>query len=301
MEFRDLGYFLQAATTGHIGRAASELGLTQPALTKSIARLERQVNARLFERTAKGVRLTDAGERLSTHALRLRTALDDAKRELADLSGGKSGHLRIGAGLTMAQYLIPRACAQLVADLPRVSLEISTGTGDTLIPALRNGALDVVVTGVPLASDADLKQEVIAEDEVRVVARRLHPLFRVRKPTIQHFMEQRWILPRPGALLSIWLTARCRDLGSAAPQPAVISDSMPALLSMVANSDLLSFQALSAVQHSPLHGSIRSFDFEGLVWRRRIGVTYRRSGYLPAAAKTLITILRTVAVMQQHQ
>ncbi|MGH8668919.1 MAG: LysR family transcriptional regulator [Burkholderiales bacterium] len=300
MEFRDLDYFLHAAAAGHIGRAASEIGLTQPALTKSIARLERQLNARLFERTARGVRLTEAGERLSSHALRLRAGLDDAKRELAELSDGRRGHLRIGAGLTMAQHLVPRACARLVADLPGVSLEISTGTGDTLMPALRNGTLDLVVTGVALASDPDLKQEVIAEDDVRVVARRLHPLFRTRKPTIRHFMRERWILPRPGALLSVWLAARCRDLGSEPPRPAVVSDSMPALLSIVAHSNLLSFQALSAVQHSPLHDAIRSFDVDGLIWRRRIGVTYRRSGYLPASARTLITLLRSAATGVQQ-
>lgn len=295
MEFRDLVYFLQAASTGHIGRAAKEVGLTQPAMTKSIARLERRLNAQLFERTPKGVRLTLAGERLSSHALRLRTAVDDAKRELADISGDQGGHLRIGAGLTMAQYLVPRACTQLVAELPRVTLDISTGTGDTLIPALREGRLDLVIAGIPRVADADLQQELIAEDEVRIVARRRHRLFRLQTIKIQDFMRERWILPRPGSLLFNWLTVRCRELGSEAPKPTVVTDSMPALLSIVATSDLLSFQALSAVQHSPMRTSIGSFDVKDLIWRRRIGVTYRRAGYLPATAKTLIRILKSLA------
>jgi len=295
MEFRDLAYFLQAASTGHVGRAAREVGLTQPAMTKSIARLERQLNARLFERTSKGIRLTLAGERLSSHALRLRAALDNAKRELADLSDGQGGHLRVGAGLTMAQYVVPRACAQLVAKLPRVTLDISTGTGDTLIPALREGRLDLVIAGIPRVADADLQQELIAEDEVRVVARRRHKLFRLRKMQIQDFVSERWILPRPGSLLSNWLATRCRELGPGVPKPAVVTDSMSTLLSMVANSDLLGFQALSAVRQSPMHACIGSFDFKDLIWRRRIGVTYRRGGYLPTTARILIEILQSVA------
>src|SRR5690242_4165693 len=111
MDVRDLAYFETIATTGHLGRAAEQLGRTQPALTKCIRRLESSVGSELFVRAGRRLKLTEVGEVLLSRASRLRSAMDEALREVTDLAKGVAGHVRIGAGATMAHHLLPQACS----------------------------------------------------------------------------------------------------------------------------------------------------------------------------------------------
>ena len=88
MELRDLEYFAVVAEHGHVGRAAEALGLSQPALSKSLRRLEKAMQAKLVKRTPKGVELTAVGSALHMHVHRLRLSLNDVVHEAADLSQG---------------------------------------------------------------------------------------------------------------------------------------------------------------------------------------------------------------------
>ena len=173
MELRDLRYFATIAAIGHISRAAQQLRVTQPALSKSVARLEHELGARLLERTPKGVSVTPVGQSVLRHAMRIRAAADDALRECADVASGKAGHLRIGTGLAMAQFLVPAACARLLAVAPDVTIDIVAGTGRGLLPALRDGDLDVVLSGLPPRPEPGFAHEPIMEDDVVVICLRL--------------------------------------------------------------------------------------------------------------------------------
>lgn len=98
MNLRDVQYFAVVAEHKHLGRAAEALGLSQPALSMSLRRLERYMDTKLVKRTPKGVELTPSGEAVFGHARRLRLSVDDISREVADLSQGRAGHLRVGTG-----------------------------------------------------------------------------------------------------------------------------------------------------------------------------------------------------------
>src|ERR1051326_6175519 len=100
MELRDLNYFQAVAETGHLGRAAQQLGRTQPALTKCIRRLEDALEAKLFERVGRGLKLTSVGEVLLARTLKLRNEMKTTVREVTDFAKGEAGHIRIGSGAT---------------------------------------------------------------------------------------------------------------------------------------------------------------------------------------------------------
>ena len=110
-----------AGQHGSIGRAADALGLSQPALSKSLRRLEQSVHAKVVKRTPKGVELTAVGNALLAQVRRLRLTRDDISREAADLSQGRAGHLRIGTGPESALHLVPTACAALLKEAPKVN------------------------------------------------------------------------------------------------------------------------------------------------------------------------------------
>src|SRR5688572_1361688 len=105
MELRDIEYFTVVAEHGHLGRAAEALRLSQPALSKSLRRLETVLEAKLVRRTSKGVELTVEGSALLLRTRELRLSLQNITKEIADLSQGKIGYVRIGTGPMIAEYL----------------------------------------------------------------------------------------------------------------------------------------------------------------------------------------------------
>ena len=174
MEPRDLQYFAVVAEHGNLRRAADAIGISQPALSKTLRRLEKAAGTKVVRRTPKGVELTAMGFTLLAHARRLQFALDDVLKEVADLNGGRSGLLRIGASFEAAELLLPSACEILLQHAPDVITKITAGTNEALVPALRSGILDLVISGIPKAGDQDLTQERLWEEDFIVCAAASH-------------------------------------------------------------------------------------------------------------------------------
>src|SRR4051812_23241815 len=120
MELRDIEYFAEVARHGHLGRAAEALGLSQPAISKSLRRLEASLQAKLVKRTPKGVELTAEGSTLLLRVRALRLSLQDVTREIADVRRGRTGHVRVGVGENVAEYLVRQACTALLHDAPKI-------------------------------------------------------------------------------------------------------------------------------------------------------------------------------------
>ena len=130
MELRDIEYFAAIAKHGHVGRAAESLGLSQPALSKSLRRMEHAMQAKLVRRTPKGIELTPAGSTLLAEVSRLRLSVDDVMRAVADVSAGRSGHLRIGAGAVIAGDLLSTGYSGFLKGSPNVTLKITVDVTD---------------------------------------------------------------------------------------------------------------------------------------------------------------------------
>ena len=143
MELRDIGYFEEIAEQRNLGRAAERLGLSQPALSKSLRRLEDALQVKLFDRNSKGLELTAEGSLLLARARDLRLSLRNVAREVSEVSEGRAGHLRIGVGPTIPTRLISSALARLFIDAPRIAARVTISDADEIVPALRKGELDL--------------------------------------------------------------------------------------------------------------------------------------------------------------
>src|SRR5688572_25461012 len=164
MELRDIEYFAVMAEHGNVRRASEALGLSPPALSKSLRRLERSLKARVVKRTPKGIELTAVGSALLAQVKRIRVTLADVAREAADLSEGRAGHLRIGVGPAVAE-LLPAAYAALLEEAPRLTSLIEISDNDVMFPALRNGTLDLIVNAIPEFSMSGLTLEHLFDDD----------------------------------------------------------------------------------------------------------------------------------------
>lgn len=144
IKFRHLDAFSAIARAGSLKRAAEQLNLTQPAISKTLKELEDIAGARLMERNRAGVRLTPAGDVFLQFAEQSTNALRHGLRSVRG-GGEMSGHLRIGALPSVAGTLIPRAVARFMQEAPDTLVEVQDGQHHDLTAQLRSGALDLVV------------------------------------------------------------------------------------------------------------------------------------------------------------
>lgn len=295
MELRDIEYFAVVAEHGHLGRAAESLGLSQPALSKSLRRLEQSLQAKLVKRTPKGVELTAEGSALLLHVRELRLSLQDIAREIADLSQGRVGYLRIGTGPIPAEHLLPATLIATLKDAPKVTLKISVSDNDLMIPALRNGDLDLIVNYLPASLPEGIVQEHLYDDEFVVFASADHRLTRLKRVTLADLTQERWALSEPNLLYRQWLNRKFQDNGMPPPRVAVESRSVRLRLQTLASSDLLDFTSRHVFHEAAQEFGLKELPVKELTWRRPVGVIYRKDAYLSPAAKRFIEILKATA------
>jgi DNA-binding transcriptional LysR family regulator len=202
----------------HLGKAAASINVTQPAVSKALAELERGLNLKLFERTARGVYPTAYGECLIRHARAMLSELAQTRDELRGLVSGSSGSVRIGALATAAVDLLPRALAAFKARQPGVFVLVREGTVETLLPELWLGNLDFIVGRLPEGGSAQgLAEKALMEEGVSIVAGRGHPLAKRRRLRWADLTPYPWVLPPLNTLLREPLERAFEDHGLAMP------------------------------------------------------------------------------------
>ncbi|MFG1694592.1 LysR family transcriptional regulator [Nonomuraea sp. NPDC049309] len=149
MELQQLRYVVAVAETMNFTRAAERCRVVQSALSHQIAALERELGARLFERTSRRVRLTAAGEAFLPAARACLEAADRARAEVAAAGGEIRGRLAVGAIPTVTALDLPVALREFRRRHPRVHITLTSAGSDPLIARVRQGAVDVAFLGLP--------------------------------------------------------------------------------------------------------------------------------------------------------
>jgi DNA-binding transcriptional LysR family regulator len=288
MDLRDLRYFETIAELQHLGRASVRLHRTQPALTSSIRRLEADCGATLFERSGRGIRLTEAGKVLLKWAQRMRFDEEDAKRELQSIGAGLAGHVRIGIVPTAAQFLLPAVARRLLQEAPEVTLRTVVGLIDTLKPLLRAGELDLLV-GRLSAYEPGWISNTLAEDMIVVAASDKHPVFR-SQPTLRDLTAYAWALQPPGAPTRDWLDHTFDRQRLARPRVQVETTMLLMLPALIVQTGLLSFISRHHLQGRARIPGLQEVPVKGAAMRRRLVVTYRANGFLSPAARRLLEL-----------
>jgi DNA-binding transcriptional LysR family regulator len=289
MDLRDLRYFEVIATLEHIGRASQQLHRTQPALTGCVRRLEKEAGAPLFEKAGRGIRLTAAGKVLLKWAQRMRFDVEDARREIAGIGQGLSGHVRIGIVPTAAQFLLPPVARQLLREAPEVTLRTVVGLIDTLKPSLRAGEIDLMV-GTESPAEDGLVSQVLAEDAIVVAASASHELLR-GQPSLKDLIAYRWALQPAGAPTRDWLDHTFDRKRLPRPRVQVESTMLLILPTLIAETGLLSFISRHHLEGRQTGTKLKEIALKETTMRRRLVVTYRTNSYLSPAAARLVALL----------
>lgn len=184
--------FLEVARRGSVSRAAEALFITQPTLTARLHGLERELGARLFQRTPRGMRLTDAGRAWVPFAERAMRALVEGREALEQVKTASAGHLTIGSALAVSTYILPDLLERFVSRHPRVEVAVRTGhSEDVLEMVLR----DDVQLGLGRAiNHPDLDVRPFHREELVLVCAPDHAFAKRRSVTLPEVTNQKLIM-----------------------------------------------------------------------------------------------------------
>lgn len=290
MDLRDLTYFETIAELEHLGKAAEKLNRSQPALTKSIQRLEESLGTKLFQRDGRRIKLTAVGELLLQRGRQLQRNIAETEREVRDFASGAVGNIRLGCAATMAEYLLPQLTAALLERAPDITLNLLIGQDDMLREQLRTDRLDMIICPL-ISGDPSLTSYPLLEDEAVVVASRNHPIF--QKPCrLEDLSDYRWVLPGSGVSARRWIDTVFQSRQLPPPFVQIETNTISLLPRLIARTNLLSFLARETLEFGKGVDRLREVPLPETTMTRTIGVTLRTGGYLSPAAQTLVQLLQ---------
>ena len=295
MDYRQLQLFLVAADRLNLSHAAEAMSISQPGLSKSMHRLQRELGTRLYHRRGRGIELTESGRALAKHVKLIETQLTEARSEITGIAGGKAGQVRIGAGPSWLSRHLPTSISRVMAQNPNICFTVDTGFPDRLIRRLRLGELDVVIGALPdNRVDPDLRFMRLTSDVIRVVGRNEHPLLRKRDRTLADYVAQRWVLPGRQELIRQRLSRAFVQAGLPEPTIAVETDSLSLKLAMLKASDCIGLSTSQILMQEHAQGIV-TIDHNQLQFRREAGIIRRRHADLAPSVKPLVVELRKIA------
>jgi DNA-binding transcriptional LysR family regulator len=197
MDFYQLVSFSKVAETKSISRAAEELFVTQPAVSKQIKALEEELGDRLFDRLGKKVHLTRTGEALYGRAVKILRSVEEAKAAVKGLSGQCSGELVIGTSDHISLHRLPDVLKSYIAAYPKVDLKLRCHRSETILDMVGRNLVDVGVITLPKVT-GNLVSKVIWKDPMSLVFPKGHPLALLKSIRLRDIAKYRLILPEPG-------------------------------------------------------------------------------------------------------
>lgn len=213
MELHQLRYFVAVAEHRHFTRAAAELGVAQPSVSKQVRKLEDELGDPLFERGAAPISLTDAGAVLLPWAKRVLADLDAARAEVAGLATLEGGRLAIGATPSVSTVLLPEVLAEFHRAHPGVALTVREAGSRDLVRRLEAGDLDLALIVLPVPhADLLATTQILREDLVLAVPAG-HPLARRRVVRIAELRDVPLVMFRDGYDLRDTTIAACEAAG----------------------------------------------------------------------------------------
>jgi DNA-binding transcriptional LysR family regulator len=194
MELRHLRYFLAVGEEQHYGRASRRLGVAQPALSRQIQDLEREIGFKLFDRMPRGVKLSAAGELFLKDARRILQDVGDATTRAARLARGQSGTLRVGFAENVSwQGVVPESFRRFREHQPGADLQLQPAASLEQLEAIRSGRLDAGFVNFMPKADADLDQLAVGRQQVELALPKRHPLTRLKKLRLRDLTDAPFI------------------------------------------------------------------------------------------------------------
>jgi DNA-binding transcriptional LysR family regulator len=277
----------------HFGRAAEQLGITQPALSRSIAAVEERLECRLFERSRRGVETTQDGLLFLEQGRKLLSAAMQLEADLVGRSETEQDELALACALFPASLSLAPALRRLARGRPGVDLAVEITDWHRAHARMRSGAVQLLL-GELLRDDA-IEGRLLNRSPLRLVTDPAHPLAQLDAPTQEQVLSYPWaspsIPPRALPFFGTAIAAGRLDRAQGSFTPAVVVASLETALSLVRETPLVTVAPLSLVHERLQAGALKLVQFQAPWLRLNYGFSWRREGLLTQAARSFMTLV----------
>jgi len=299
LNLNQLRHLLAIDRHRNFARAAEQVGLTQPALTRSLQTLEKSIGARLFDRDRSRVEPTDIGNRLIERARPLLEQARDIERDIEQMLGIEIGFLRVGSGPFPAEISVGAAMGRLLRHHPHLLVDLWVGDWTEMLPKVLSGELDLAVVETSLALDDErLTVESLPTHRAVLFCRPGHPLTGRSKLSIddvRRFPFATSALPsRLDSLSASEVGASSADRRNGVTMPQVRVESPVLARRIVMESDAFSVGLPSQIAPDVALGRLVVLPFELPGLETRYGIIRRSDRSASPAATAFMQILREV-------
>ncbi|MHC4136153.1 MAG: LysR family transcriptional regulator [Planctomycetota bacterium] len=279
--------------------AAQDLFLSQPAVSRQVRQLERELGVRLFEQIGKSLHPTDAGETLTREAEKILGALERTAEAVRAHRSAEHGSLRVGASTTPGFYLLPGLLGRFHARYPRVDLRYAVENSLRIEQMIVRNELDLGFVGAHLAHD-DLDLERLVDDEIVCFAGPSHPLAGRRRIAPRSLEKHTWIIREKGSatrrLFESWLARNDGATGL-----TIELHSPEAIKALVAAGVGFSFMSVHALKDELRRKRLKRLPVTGLRLRRPIYLVRHTHKHTSPVMETFLAIVRAALADERRR
>ena len=297
MKLNAIRDFLAVAESGGLRAAARHLELPQPAITRSIQELEKELGTSLFERGARGTRLTPIGQAFLRRASAVRSELQRARDEIDQLRGQAHGALSVCLSSASHMALLPEALTPFRARYPDVKLELIDAVFPIVQAALIDGTIDCFVGPVPERLAGELQAEKLFDNTRVIVGRKGHPL--AAAGSLADLAGAEWITSSITPRAEEELGPLFAQHGLPAPRLVLRAQSTLTYLTALVSSDLLMMVPVQWLEWAPCRAALHWIAVRETLPAQPICIVQRTGLPLTPAAEYFCDMLRRAAAQMQ--
>jgi DNA-binding transcriptional LysR family regulator len=295
MDLDNLKTFIEVAKLGNFSRAAEKVLRSQPAVSAQIRQLEQEYGQRLFDRNAKSVRLTPAGEVVLDYARQLLALQAESLQAVSEQDGLRSGTLSIGANEGTFLYVLPAVLAKYHKQFPRVKISVYRSFTHKVTAKVEEGSVDLAVLTMPVKSPS-LEVAPVFRDRILLMVGPASPLFKKRSATLQEFAAQPIIVPKTGSIRKLvekHLRPFRENLNVTMELTSVVM-----IQRFVSAGFGVSLICRSFATDNVRRNEARLLKIEGLDLWRELALVYRKDRSLPTIASAFVEVARKELAVQ---
>ena len=290
--YTGLHQFLAVCATRNFTAAAEVLGISQPALTQAVNKLERQLGIDLLDRSTRPVTITPYGQVVMEFARSMERSTTDFAEKIDAMKRGVGGRLRLGCGPDWIHEILPVAVCRIEDRSPDLRIEISVALNDDLRRRLDSGEIELFFASI--ADDyynAAYETRILVRDRMRVVAHVDHPIHKGPPKSLDSLSQERWTMTGDETFGRQLMRRIYGQAGLDMPSPQIETNSVRAMINILRNGPYLGFLSQTDCNAYPDIEAVRLADELPI---RQGGVVWRRDRPLLPAAQNLIAEAETV-------
>jgi DNA-binding transcriptional LysR family regulator len=296
LKLRELRILMAVIQAESMAKAARQLAISQPAVSRAIADMEHSLEVPLFDRTARGIEPTRYGRALFRRSVAVFDELKQGVQEIAYLSNPEAGELRIGSSASLSEGIVLAIVNRLSRKYPQVVFHVVPGGALALRESLRERRIELGIARLPeAAAEDEVHAEILFEEPLVVVASTANPWVRRRRIKLAELVNEPWTWSGPGTMFDTLVVDAFRVSGLEPPRATVYAEAINMRIRLAATGPFLAVIPASPLKFHAEHASIKKLPIELPMTQRSVGIITLKKRALSPLAQLFIECAREVA------